>query len=530
MPRSTSPDWLQDLSLSAQKLRRSDDLDLDKIYEDVKISSPSKKLPELASVDAPPPTPPPPPVKRDGALLERAEDLTRLVVHDLELDGAASPGRQPRVSWDGTPKQRERDELRTPPRRDADEEPRAHRSTHDADEEPRAHRATKEITREVLAEALAGTPRRDADAAPGPRRSDATPTPLYARRNHSQAIDFAHRPKPGRDWSPERAKRVATEEAAAWKAYWAVLNENKLIRLSWSFAPPDLTARANGPPPPMPGLEAFYAFCALGARREGLFEAGAAPVPGRTAEVVASSPDLMRLVWAFYNARTPRPSGARSVHRNGVEVANDYGMEPYSGCGYHPYCTRDCECLAGDCLLRLRDGSRRRMDALAVGDHVATGAGDYRRVVRLWPAAVDAVAVVEVAAGCFLTPNHPVRFGGAWRRAGELGAVEHRGRGVVYGLELEGHVDTVLVGDGAVVAAVGVYCGPAFGWNVFTRKSARCDRLRCAACDVCVDAALDFSKVAPADLDVEYAPYVADDDDDDDVGFVDRRPAMIAVG
>ena len=114
--------------------------------------------------------------------------------------------------------------------------------------------------------------------------------------------------------------------------------------------------------------------------------------------------------------------------------------------------------------------------------------------------------------------------------AGELGAIEDRGRGVVYGLELEGHVDTVLVGDGAVVAAVGVYCGPAFGWNVFTRKSARCDRLRCAACDVCVDAALDFSKITPADLDVEYAPYVADDDDDDDGGFADHRPAMIAVG
>ena len=550
MPRSTSPDWLQDLSLSAQKLRRSDDLDLDKIYEDVKISSPSKKLPELASVDAPPPTPPPPPVTRDGALLERAAALA------ASVDGAAadaSPERQPRVSWDGTPKRgsaRERDEPRTPPRRDADEEPRAHPSTplHDADEEPRAPRAA---------------PRRDADAAPvtvlpaaailaayaapgdgataadfaaaaraailGALRSDATPTPLYARRNHSRAVDFGHRPKPSRDWSPERAKRVAAEEAAAWKAYWAVLNENKLIRLSWSFAPPDLTARANGPPPPMPGLEAFYAFCALGARRGGLSEA--APAPGRTAEVVASSPDLTRLVWAFYNFRTPRPSTmARSVHRNGVEVANDYGTEPYSGCAYHPYCTRDCECLAGDCVLRLRDGSRRRMDALAVGDHVATGAGGHRRVVRLWPAAVDAVAVVEVAASCFLTPNHPVRFGGAWRRAGELGAIEDRGRGVVYGLELEGHVDTVLVGDGAVVAAVGVYCGPAFGWNVFTRKSIRCDRLRCAACDVCVDAALDFSKVAPADLDVEYAPYVADDDDDDDVGFVDRRPAMIAVG
>ena len=536
MPRSTSPDWLQDLSLSAQKLRRSDDLDLDKIYEDVKISSPSKKLPELASVDAPPPTPPPPPVTRDGALLERAAALA------ASVDGAAadaSPERQPRVSWDGTPKRgsaRERDELRTPPRRDADEEPRAHPSTHDADEEPRAPRATptvmKEIMREVLTEALAGqtTPRRDADAAIlGALKSDAAPTPLYARRNHSQAVDFAHRPKPSRDWSPERAKRVAAEEAAAWQAYWAVLNENKLIRLSWSFAPPDLTARANGPPPPTPGLEAFYAFCALGARREGLSEA--APAPGRTAEVVAASPDLMRLVWAFYNFRTPRPSiMPRTVHRNGVEVANDYGMEPYSGCAYHPYCTRDCECLAGDCVLRLRDGSRRRMDALAVGDHVATGAGGHRRVVKLWPAAVDAVAVVEVAAGCFLTPNHPVRFGGAWRRAGELGAVEHRGRGVVYGLELEGHVDTVLVGDGAVVAAVGVYCGPAFGWNVFTRKSARCDRLRCAACDVCVDAALDFSKVAPADLDVEYAPYVADDDDDDVVGFVDHRPPMIAVG
>ena len=156
----------------------------------------------------------------------------------------------------------------------------------------------------------------------------------------------------------------------------------------------------------------------------------------------------------------------------------------------------------------------RRLDELRLGDFVATGAGGYRRLLKLWPSAAkdpaEAVAVVAVAAGCRVTPNHPVFAGGRWRRAGDLAPAHPAREAVLYGLELEGHVDTVLVGDGVVVAAIGVYCGPSFaaaGWNVFTRKSVRCDRARCAACDVCVDPSIDFSRVRPEDLETRYPPY-----------------------
>ena len=52
-----------------------------------------------------------------------------------------------------------------------------------------------------------------------------------------------------------------------------------------------------------------------------------------------------------------------------------------------------------------------------------------------------------------------------------------------------------------------MYCGAAFGWNVFTRKSARCDAAACAACDVCVHPDLDFARIRPEDLEARYAPY-----------------------
>ena len=58
-------------------------------------------------------------------------------------------------------------------------------------------------------------------------------------------------------------------------------------------------------------------------------------------------------------------------------------------------------------------------------------------------------------------------------------------------------LDTVLTGGGVVVAGLGVYC---WAWNVFTRKTVRCDRARCAACDVCVEPGLDFAARTTADL------------------------------
>ena len=59
---------------------------------------------------------------------------------------------------------------------------------------------------------------------------------------------------------------------------------------------------------------------------------------------------------------------------------------------------------------------------------------------------------------------------------------------------------------GVVVAGLGAYCGPDFGWNVLTRKSERCDRAKCAACDVCVLRGVDFSAVRASDLAADFAP------------------------
>lgn len=100
---------------------------------------------------------------------------------------------------------------------------------------------------------------------------------------------------------------------------------------------------------------------------------------------------------------------------------------------------------------------------------------------------------------------------GRWRRAESFGSPRLSREAFVYGIELEGHVDTVLVGEGegVVCAGIGVYCGPDFGWNVFTRKTARCDLAACAACDICVDVTRDMAAVTTADLAAEYAPYDA---------------------
>jgi hypothetical protein len=81
---------------------------------------------------------------------------------------------------------------------------------------------------------------------------------------------------------------------------------------------------------------------------------------------------------------------------------------------------------------------------------------------------------------------------------------------LVYNLELEGHVDTVLIG-GMVVAGVGRYCGEAcHGWHVWTRKSLPCDVRGCPACAVCVCPHLDFSDVhlmRPLVFHGPYEPY-----------------------
>ena len=81
-----------------------------------------------------------------------------------------------------------------------------------------------------------------------------------------------------------------------------------------------------------------------------------------------------------------------------------------------------------------------------------------------------------------------------------------------YTLELEGHVDTVLVGAqreaSVVCAALGVYCGESFGWNIFTRKTKPCQKWpACDKCHVAVMPALDFTNVTSDMLKQLYKPY-----------------------
>ena len=151
---------------------------------------------------------------------------------------------------------------------------------------------------------------------------------------------------------------------------------------------------------------------------------------------------------------------------------------------------------------------------LCAGDVIRTGNRhadkSFRRVSRVWASFVHAPDVVVLSNGCRLTSGHPVlcEVTSEWCRAGALRPAATCIPQVVYGIELEGHVDTVLVG-GFVCAGIGVYCGPEFGWNIFTRKSTRCDARpgSCAKCDVAVCEKIDFAHVSSADMSVRYAPY-----------------------
>eukprot|EP00386_Alphamonas_edax_P007221 GDKI01023974.1.p1 GENE.GDKI01023974.1~~GDKI01023974.1.p1 ORF type:complete len:196 (-),score=64.29 GDKI01023974.1:22-609(-) len=117
---------------------------------------------------------------------------------------------------------------------------------------------------------------------------------------------------------------------------------------------------------------------------------------------------------------------------------------------------------------------------------------------------------------CLLTEGHPVWDAkqNRWRRAEELASsVSYERHEYVYTLELDGHEDTVEVG-GVVCAALGVYCGPDFGWNLFTRKTMACKHNTippqeggvaaagaadgvgaCPVCAVVCDGSLDFRQV-----------------------------------
>lgn len=181
-------------------------------------------------------------------------------------------------------------------------------------------------------------------------------------------------------------------------------------------------------------------------------------------------------------------------------------------------------CITGDSLVKCLDLQSGRsitkpLSTVSVGDLLETGQTPgsdantkWRRVARLWPAEAESRAVFQLSEGCRVTDNHPVFIDGKWQLPGKLGRVVTRS-GRVYGVELEGHVDTVLVG-GIVCAGIGVYCGPTFpadGWNIWTRKSTYCDQhftpTGCAKCRVAVHPNMDFGSVTKNDLQKRFPPY-----------------------
>ncbi|CEM35630.1 unnamed protein product [Vitrella brassicaformis CCMP3155] len=195
-------------------------------------------------------------------------------------------------------------------------------------------------------------------------------------------------------------------------------------------------------------------------------------------------------------------------------------------------CCRCCSCFLPKAVVRTQDGLRIPFSSLKEGEFIATGQSPssppisgsfgcqaaYRRVTKVWKCPVPGGRVDSYwrgPSGGGVTTGHPVWDQEQWRRPEELVAdglwrVETQPVDFVYTIELEGHEDTVEVG-GVVCAALGAYCGPSFGWNIFTRKTQRCDKSDCLLCDQVVllkQASVDFAHIGEDALAVRYPPVV----------------------
>eukprot|EP00928_Gymnodinium_smaydae_P034628 TRINITY_DN244_c0_g1_i1.p1 TRINITY_DN244_c0_g1~~TRINITY_DN244_c0_g1_i1.p1 ORF type:complete len:541 (-),score=60.97 TRINITY_DN244_c0_g1_i1:75-1565(-) len=181
---------------------------------------------------------------------------------------------------------------------------------------------------------------------------------------------------------------------------------------------------------------------------------------------------------------------------------------------YSPPC-----CFSADSVVRvLRDAKevQCQFSQVKVGDLVRTSQashdGVFRRVQRVWAHPCDPpLETFEVAQGCRLTLGHPFVRNGSWRRPESVCKAAASLEPMVYQLEVEGHVDTVLVGSsrGVVCALLGCYCGEDFGWNLFTRKTVRCDKGACKKCDKACLPGLSFdeSKITEQMVRARYEPY-----------------------
>eukprot|EP00928_Gymnodinium_smaydae_P041320 TRINITY_DN27983_c0_g1_i1.p1 TRINITY_DN27983_c0_g1~~TRINITY_DN27983_c0_g1_i1.p1 ORF type:complete len:506 (-),score=53.38 TRINITY_DN27983_c0_g1_i1:87-1388(-) len=179
-------------------------------------------------------------------------------------------------------------------------------------------------------------------------------------------------------------------------------------------------------------------------------------------------------------------------------------------------------CFSPDSVVRVLEGGKevkRCFMHVKVGDMVRTGHGQgpdtFRRVQHVWRhpplPSEEPLPAFELAEGCRITIGHPAMIDGVWRKPESVCRDAASFETVVYQLEIEGHVDTVLVGSGTgvVCALLGRYCGEDFGWNIFTRKTVRCDKQPCRKCaKACLPGlTFDHSKLTQQMLQARYEPY-----------------------
>lgn len=185
------------------------------------------------------------------------------------------------------------------------------------------------------------------------------------------------------------------------------------------------------------------------------------------------------------------------------------------------HCTHG-RCFTPDSVVRVLQGGvevKRFFKEVKVGDMVRTGPGEglgfFRRVQRVWKhlphPSDEPLPAYDLAEGCRITIGHPALVNGIWRRPETICKEIASFETVVYQLEVEGHIDTVLVGSssGVVCALLGCYCGEDFGWNVFTRKTVRCDNQPCKKCSKAYipGHTFDHTKITSRMLEARYEPY-----------------------